>query len=99
MRPEPSGPKEQIADAALQFIVGQLQGEGLTPEHVFVTFNVEERDSEGENATSAYYAEGDEENLPDMLAFLLAQAKGIGKKLGLTIVLLDGRGRKVGYDD
>jgi len=97
VHPEPSGVMEQIADAAILLVLDRLSVEGLTVEHVFVTFNVKEKDGDGENATSAFHAEGDSDNLPDLLGFLLAQAKGIAQKLGLTISVLDGRGKRVGH--
>src|SRR5262245_12211909 len=98
MRPEPGNSKEMIADRAILFIESECLSDGLTLDHCFITFAVKEKDADGENATSAFHSEGDLDNLPDLLGFLLAQAKGIAAKLGLTIAVLDGRGKKVGHD-
>lgn len=87
--PEPRSPKEQIADDALTMILFQLESLGLTPEHVFITFNVEEKDEDGENAASVFHGDGDshEEVAIDLFAFLIAQAKGVGEKLGLRVIV------------
>jgi hypothetical protein len=87
VRPEPATPKERAADECIQFLERRLAEEGLTLDLAFLTFKIEEKDADGHNATTVFHAEGDEENLPDLFAFLLAQLKGIGKELGLNIVI------------
>jgi len=86
---EPLTGKEEVADEALGLIKKRCDELGLTLEHAFVTFNVEDKDADGENATTAYYGDGDdpEEAALDLFAFLLAQAKGVGKKLGLRVIV------------
>lgn len=86
MRPEPIGPKEQIADDVIGYLERRLAEERLTLDMAFLTFSVEQKDSQGDNATTVFHAEGDEENLPDLFAFLVAQLKGIGAKLGLRVI-------------
>lgn len=86
MRPEPIGPKEQIADDVIGYLERRLAEERLTLDMAFLTFSVEQKDSQGDNATTVFHAEGDEENLPDLFAFLVAQLKGIGAKLGLHVI-------------
>lgn len=98
MRVEPLGPKEGIADECIEFLIRRLAEERLTLDLAFLTFAVEQKDTAGDNATTVFHAEGDEENLPDLFAFLLAQLKGVGDKLGLRVVLLDGREKSVGHD-
>lgn len=89
MRPEPGTDKERIADEALELVKRRCDELGLTVEHIFVTYSVEQKDADGENATTAYYGDGDDPKQValDLFAFLLAQAKGVGRKLGLTLIV------------
>lgn len=86
---EPLTGKEEVADEALELIKTRCEELGLTLEHAFVTFHVGSKDDDGENATTAYHGEGEnaEEAAVDLFAFLLTQAKGVGKKLGLTLIV------------
>lgn len=86
MRPEPIGPKEQIADECIQLLERRLAEERLTLDMAFLTFSVEQKDVAGDNATTVFHADGDEDNLPDLFAFLVTQIKGIGAKLGLRVI-------------
>ena len=85
----PRTPKERIADEALAFIDRRCTEEGLNAELAFVTFKVSEKDEDGDNAATAFATEDDLSDPgarnAEMFGFLVAQIKGIGRKLGMTV--------------
>jgi hypothetical protein len=84
----PRTSKERIADEALELINRRCEEEGLNAEYAFVTFKVSQKDEDGDNAATAFATEeelGPDERNAQLFGFLVAQVKGVGKALGLTV--------------
>lgn len=86
---EPTNPREEIVNEAIELISRRVEEEGLTLIHTFVTFHVEEGDPDDNAATGFHYEGPDgttaEEAESELFYFLLAQLKGVGKKIGLDV--------------
>lgn len=93
----PTNEKERIIDEAMSLIERRVTEMGHKLRHTFVTFHLEDEE-DGKNAATGFHFDGGEpeEAESELFAFLIAQAIGVGKEIGLDVrVMPVGR---IGHD-